>query len=74
MTVFTVLIPILSLLTVLTDPPKVKDKQTGPTPRKRRKRRDEDEEADRSRVGASQQLDRARACGWGFCALGVGSE
>jgi hypothetical protein len=34
-------------LTVLTRPPKVKDKQTGPTPRKRRKRRDEDEEADR---------------------------
>ena len=44
--IYCVLIPILPLLTVLTTPPKVKAKQTGPTPRKRKKRRDEDEEAD----------------------------
>lgn len=37
MTVFTVLILILPLLTVLTDPPKVKDKQTGTNPRMQEK-------------------------------------
>ena len=70
--IYCVLIPILPLLTVLTTPPKVKAKQTGPTPRKRKKRRDEDEEADRACVGSSRQLDRSRACGWSKCSLGIG--